>query len=486
MKHHSVLRSLPWLTGLAFAVLYALISLVNHYNFRTYALDLGYYTQALWQYSRLHPAREWMINGAGHLMLGDHFDLYLPLLSPLRYLFGNQTLLLVQIVAVAAGGVGAYRYAQSRLGSLKAGLWAMGIFYAFYGVLSAVAYDYHSVVVAAALFPWWWLQVHENRPLRAWGLWLMMLAAQENVSLWLFFCGLGSLLRTDLSERLKFHLSGMMLLAGFWFIGTVGWLMPALRGAERYPLFWYSILGPDPWQAFLNVLSHPLDSMGLWFVNHTPDNRWDHIKAETWIFLTISGLPLLMIQRMWLWTVLPLLGQKFWHDLPSVWSVHHQYNVEFAPLFALGLTDFIHNLNAVKVRRITAVILLFAVTGISIRLMDRTEAFSDKARIRFYAAEHYHQPAFHASAARNLLKTLPPEASVSAQGPFVPHLALSDSVYQFPLHHQRTRYIILATKASPYPMDTLNFQHLTRKLLADPAYQITTPDSSFFILKRMY
>lgn len=482
----TIQRILPWLLGAFFAFIYGLISLVNHHNFRTYALDLGYYTQALHQYSQLRLAREWMINGAGHLMLGDHFDLYLPLLSPLRYLSGNQTLLLVQIVAVVWGGLGVYRYARLRLDNLKAGLWAMGIFYAFYGVFSAIAYDYHSVVVAAALFPWWWLQVYENRLLRAWGLWLLMLAAQENVSLWLFFCGLGSLLRNDLSECLKFHLLGMMLLAGFWFIGTVGWLMPALRGTERYPLFWYSILGPDPWQAFLNVLSQPLDSMSLWFVNHTPDHRWDHVKAETWIFLTISGLPLLMIQRMWLWTVLPLLGQKFWHDVPSVWSVHNQYNVEFAPLFALGLTDFIHNLNTAKTRRIAAVVLLCAVTGVSIRLMDRTEAFSDKARIRFYAAEHYRQPAFHASAARKLIKTLPPEASVSAQSPFVPHLALRDSVYQFPLHHQRTRYIVLATKASPYPMDTLNFQHLTRKLLEDPAYEITTPDSSFFILKRMY
>jgi uncharacterized membrane protein len=484
MKRPALLSILPGLLAVFFALIYGLISFGNHYNFRTYALDLGYYTQALHQYGRFQLAREWMINSAGHPMLGDHFDLYLPLFSPLSRIFGSWTLLLIQIVALLLGGIGAYRYAQHRLQSRHGGLWAMGIFYAFYGVFSAVAFDYHSVVVAASLFPWWWFSVYENHPLKAWTLWLFMLAAQENVALWLFFCGIGSLLRTDIADRMRFQLVGMILLAGLWFVVLVGWLMPSLRETEHYALFWYASLGSDPWQAFLQVIRHPLDALGLWFINHTSDTSHNGIKTETWIFLLLSGLPLLMVQRMWLWTILPLFGQKFWHDLPIVWSVHHQYNIEFAPLFALGLTDFVKDIHMRIIRRLVGVLLLAGVVGVSIRLMDNTRAFSDKTRIRFYTAEHYRQPSFNASAARRLLNTLPPGASVCAQSPFVPHLALRDSIYQFPLHHPRTQYIILAPKASPYPMDTVRFRDLAQTLLSNPDYEIQTPDSAFFILKK--
>lgn len=485
MRRPALPLFLPWLLAASFALLYGLISLVNHHNFRTYALDLGYYTHALHQYSRFRLAREWMINGAGHPMLGDHFDLYLPLFSPLRYLFGSWTLLLIQIAALLFGGAGAYHYGLTRLQNRHGGLWAMGLFYTFYGVFSAVAFDYHSVVVAASLFPWWWLSVYRNRPFKAWTLWLFMLAAQENVALWLFLCGIGSLLRTDIAEGMRSHLAGMTVLAVLWFVGLVGWLMPTLRGAESYPLFWYAALGPDPWQAFLQILRHPLDTLSLWFINHTSDPTLNGIKTETWIFLILSGLPLLMIQRMWLWTVLPLLGQKFWHDLPIVWSVHHQYNIEFAPLFALGLTDFLSDISIRKLRHVAGLILLASVVGVSIRLMDNTRAYSDKTRIRFYSTEHYRQPSFNAPVARRLLKSLPSGASVSAQSPFVPHLALRDSIYQFPLHHRNTRYIVLATAAPTYPLDTVRYQNLLQELLSDPRYEILTPDSVFFLLKRV-
>ena len=65
-----------------FASLYSFISLVNHYNFRTYALDLGLYTNALYDYLHLQWNDSSVFKEINENLLADHFDLYLIIFSP--------------------------------------------------------------------------------------------------------------------------------------------------------------------------------------------------------------------------------------------------------------------------------------------------------------------------------------------------------------------------------------------------------------------
>ena len=86
-----------------FAVLYTLISFLNHYLFRTYALDLGLYTQALDVYMSGNMPTTSMFQEDYKVLLADHFDFYLPLFSPLKFIFGTYTLLVVQIFDLRIG-----------------------------------------------------------------------------------------------------------------------------------------------------------------------------------------------------------------------------------------------------------------------------------------------------------------------------------------------------------------------------------------------
>src|SRR5271156_7162266 len=87
-------------TVIIFGIIYVLISFVNHFNFRTYALDLGLYNNALYSYSHFHWNNSSVMQSAPENLLTDHFDIYLILFSPLSLIFGSYTLLVVQIVAV--------------------------------------------------------------------------------------------------------------------------------------------------------------------------------------------------------------------------------------------------------------------------------------------------------------------------------------------------------------------------------------------------
>ena len=88
---------------------YSLLSLVNHSLFKTYTLDLGIYTNALFDYAHFRLPDCSMFKSRDMLLLCDHFDLYLVLLSPLVYVFGSWTLLVVQIAAMIFGGIGIYK-----------------------------------------------------------------------------------------------------------------------------------------------------------------------------------------------------------------------------------------------------------------------------------------------------------------------------------------------------------------------------------------
>ena len=88
------------------------------------------------------------------LALSDHFDLYLMLLSPLVYVFGTYTLLIVQIAAVLLGGWGVYKLIGLYTDDDGMPLLAMAAFLFSFGVIHPFAFDYHSNVLTAMMLPW--------------------------------------------------------------------------------------------------------------------------------------------------------------------------------------------------------------------------------------------------------------------------------------------------------------------------------------------
>ena len=135
-------------------VLYCLISLVNHFLFKTYALDLGLYTHAMYDYVHFRIDDCSMFKDVPQRVLSDHFDLYLVLFSPLIYLFGTYTLLVVQIVAVLLGGWGVYKLIGLYTDDDWMPLFASAAFLFSFGVIQPFGFDYHSNVVTAMLLPW--------------------------------------------------------------------------------------------------------------------------------------------------------------------------------------------------------------------------------------------------------------------------------------------------------------------------------------------
>jgi len=116
------------------------------------------------------------------------------------------------------------------------------------------------------------------------------------------------------------------------------------------------------------------------------------------------------------------------------------------------------------------------------RIMDHTIAYTDKTRIRFYQWTHYTRD-YDVKRAHQALKRIPADAIVSAQSPFLPHLALRDNIYQFPKRNDAA-YIVVSTNEGAYPLGAGELMAEILKLKASAEWAINYEDDGLIIFER--
>jgi uncharacterized membrane protein len=462
-----------------FLVIYSLICFVNHYNFRTYALDLGLYTRVLYDYSHFHFSYGEVFHNIPENMLGDHFDLLLMLFSPLYWVFGNSTLLIVQLAAIHIGAWGLYKLAQSSKLTKTISALVCIVFLSSFGIFSAVGYDYHSNVVAACLLPWFVLFFKEKKHTKSILIFMLILVAKENMALWLFFICTGFLVLYKEKAYTKVALVFSFFSIAY-FIVVVFLLMPSLSLIKNYNHFEFHILGNSFKEVVFNMVQHPVKAILLLFESPLPDEKLRYIKAETWFFWLISGGFLFFYRPVFLWMLIPIMMQKMYHDDSGKWSISGQYNIEFAPLAALCLIEILKTTTEKKQAWLSTATVFLSI-AVTIRLCDHTISFVDKTRIRFYQESHY-QSDFNNKEVYGLMNKIPKNAIVSAEGMFVPHLINRKMVYQFPIVKD-AQYILLSDDNHSYPLTKENMLKKIDSLNSSPNWSHTPQNSHLYLFE---
>lgn len=468
---------------LLFGLIYGVISLVNHAQFRTYALDLGLYTNSLYDYAHGQFSDGSLILEKGQTFnqLADHFDLYLVLFAPFGYLLKEQTLLWIQLIFILLGGIGVYRYFKDSDVNDLSSVGATLLYFVFFGTFAAVSFDYHSNTVAAALVPWFLLNVRKQKWINASVLLLFLWIGKENMSLWLTFICIGGLFLPQLKRSQRIFFGTSALLSLIVFIAITQMIMPLLTPGGKYLHFHYSILGSDAKEALIYLASNPIQGLRLLFTNHSEDPSGDFVKLELFILLTLSGLPFLLKRPQYLIMLLPILAQKLYHDRIGIWGVNGQYAIEFAPILAIGVFEAIRSLKLSNKKHVIYSVCILA--GLStLRTMDRTVFYTDKARLRIYQAKHYQRP-YDISPVMNALNQIPKDVAVSAQSPFTAHLAWRDKCYQFPKVAD-AQFLLLNKHEVTYPLSQTQFNAKLERLLAEDNWEILFEEKGTYLFKR--
>jgi uncharacterized membrane protein len=444
-----------WAIVAVFACVYATISFINHYQFRTYSLDLGMFNQAIYDFAHLRWNHFTLDPTALELnYFGDHFSPITLLYAPFYYIFGSYTLLIIQIIAIIAGGLGIYKYASQKLASEKLALWLLLQFYGVWGIYYALSFDFHNNVVGAMFVPWLVYYYEKKNVKMTLLFYFLFVIAKENMSLWGAFIFLGLWLKNkgwqNLSGTLRYELP--LFIGSFLYFGLlVAWLMPLIRqGQGLDQLDRYAHLGSSLPEILKTMIKSPKYVFSLFF--ETPftflNNPIVGIKSELHFVVLLSGGLCFFYRPYYALMLLPIYAQKFLSNNYYFWGISCQYSIEFVPIVVLAVLDVAKGIESPKQKAYLLAFFALLTHIVTYSTMDNSVCYFNKKNIRFYQADHY-SPEMPLATIYAIMDTLPNDIPISVSSTLSPHLYQRQKLYNFPIVKDAA-YIFLLTRMKPY------------------------------------
>ena len=458
-------------------VVYCLISLVNHYLFKTYALDLGLYTHAMYDFLHGRIDDCSMFKDQPQSILGAHFDLYLFFLSPLILVFGSYTLLVVQIVAVLLGGWGIYKLIGLYTDDDWLPILATATLFFSFGVIHPFAFDYHSNVLTTMMLPWLLYFIKKRRFWQSSLMVVLFVLGKENLSLWLFFIAIGLMWDYRKDRKTLWYLLAYALfgLAYFLIINMI--VMPKIGGEG---ISRYHHLGNNYAEIALQLITHPGEALRLLFANTSGFEHYDGVKEEFFICALATGLLFTILKPNYFLMLIPLIGQKMLSSYRLFWGVSLQYSVEFMPILVISSFLVIIKLKHKVLRMILAVALLVSTLLTTFYTIGVPKGFVLVDHICIYQGRHYEQKKFDVHFAYEVIKQIPDDASVCAYTMFVPHLCIRPEIYDFQsvASHIDAEYVLITEQQFNMPLG----EKPTMRERND--YETVATDGNLFLLRR--
>jgi uncharacterized membrane protein len=479
-----------WTIILFFACVYFSISIYNHYNFRTFAYDLGIKNQVLWDYAHgrmnyntLMPELHGQIN-----VLANHFEPVLFIFAPLYYIFGSYTLLLVQIGCILFGGYGLYKYIAEISGDRIFASLGMAMFYAMWGVFGALSFDFHTNVIGAVMVPWIFYAIQRKKH---W-IWIVtlifILMCKENIALWMVFVGIGIFFHWRKDKKRRMIGLFTAFISAVYFVGVMKYAMPYFAdGKINYLHFKYSALGSDWSESIHTIITRPGYAIRLLFENHVEGgdiafNEKAKMQLHTFVFL--SGGIFLLLRPQFLIMLIPIYAQKMFSDDSVKWSVFQQYSIEFVPIMVLATFCFINKSNNPTVKILAGLLFFlgaFDVTKEYVGLWKPSPYGTELAN--FYQRSHY-QREIPLKEMHQLIQAVPEKASVSATFYLVPHMANRKQIYQYPDTWYADYILTINDGKCNYPLDSATYQPTLDSILHTGKWGIELKTEHGYLLKR--
>ncbi|MBC7382361.1 MAG: DUF2079 domain-containing protein [Bacteroidia bacterium] len=474
---------------LFFFLVFCSVTFLNHYFFRTSALDYGIYNQALYQCAHFKtPVTTLLIQQDAVPYLGLHISLWVPVLSPLYWLFGSYTLLLVQNIALLFCGIGIYKVASQKLCNHTLALLITLQFYVSFAIYAALASDFHDNVIGACFFPWLFFYYSHDKKLPTFICFIAMLISKENFAIWLPFIIIGMVLINKQWQAKQWLFPFcLILLSALWFSAAAAWIMPQLSPRGTFEqLSRFSHLGKSLNEILLTIITKPLYVIALFFNSNAPNDADELIKHELlWTLLFSGGLAVLW-RPAFLLMILPLLMQKLWNKEIVFWGINYHYNIEFAPVIAIAIVMLLETFINRKIRMVLISVLLISTLAITIiKMQNRISYFYDSVKENVFNKDHYKSFYKPSIINKGLLK-IPADASLSAHVNLAPHLAFRDTIYHFPFIKNAKFIAVFDPATNNYPLNENNYRHLVDSLKNSKHWELVFYESSLLILKKRY
>lgn len=489
-SHPRYLKALLYCLVFSLVLLHVFIVCINHYYFKTYAFDYGVYNFAFYDFAHLRvSACPVYMYSEPVTFLQDHFSLTLLLFSPFYWmltpLFGTYTLLVIQWLCIVFGALTTYKLIQHKTQNDFVSLVSVIYYLTLYGRFSSYQSDCNLVIIGSAFLPAFIYYFEMKQWMQTTGCFIFLLLNREDTALTLFFISLMLFILHSKNRQLRIIAMAYGIAALVFFSIVFQWIIPALEDSnKKYSLFNYEALGSNPLEALTFVLQHPLDTLRLFFVNHTGEPGADSVKWIFYLVYFISGGFVLMFRPVYLIAFIPLIAKKMLNDESFRWG-HEGYNgVEVAAMLPILVFSILSEFKSKTIKWLLILIALVGTISVSVYYMRHMSpsyyGFNKYSPLNpsLYAADYPVQELTEA------LKQIPDTAAVSASGRVLPHLAFREKIYHFP-QMKDAEYVAICRLGSLFPVSLEQFNHISDSLKHHPNWQILMDKKECLVLRKI-
>lgn len=400
----------PWtwsviIVALAHAVWMSVLQVNAHRGLGMFAYDVGLYDQGVWLLSRGEAP---FVTLMGRNMLGDHASLILFLVVPLFWIIpGTATLLVVQACVIAAGAIPIYLFARKVLSSDGMGMCAAVLWLANPAVNGTGMENFHpdsflGLFLPAALYALY---------MKKWRMYAVMvffcLLVKEDVLLVMVPLGLFVAVRYDRRRGLLTVLASLFATVVGMFVLMRSLIGVPTRNAWRIP---YGGVGGFLREVFTNPVG-----VGRYLVSE------DRALYVFQMFAPFAAV--CVLSPWWMLISIPVIASNivstFWYQH----SIQYHYSLVAVPALVFATVFGIRAL-AARWRRVvmagvvSCTLVTFVLWGQHSLAVKPRPVLSPNAPV--------------AVAARDIVRTIPDDAVVSAYDPLVTYLAHRKEIYFFP------------------------------------------------------
>ncbi|PTN10291.1 DUF2079 domain-containing protein [Mangrovibacterium marinum] len=458
MNPKSVLNTRNYIL-LLFCLLFLSIPVLNHYFYRTSALDLGIFNHAIYNYAHfktsyfslgLTPQETGIIE-----CLGNHFSPLIFLLAPFYFIFGTYTLLIVQVAFIIAGGIGSYRYSSLLTENEFTKQTVMIHFFCIWGIYSALAFDFHLNVIAAMLVPWLFVFNKKGNIKSLLLVSILILLTRENMSLWLafIFTGLWIDKKLRFSGFTKLIYPAAIAISIIYFVTVTSYIMPGFVPYESSgQLARYSHLGNNLSEIVKTIILEPFQSVKMLFSNTKQGDIYQPIKTELHLMVLLAGGWLFLFRPSFLVMLVPIYFQKLLSNDPGMWGINYHYSIEFVPILSLLFIEVTSGINHKKwLYPVTLSILVLTASSTTYTFFHRKSIWYTEVKANPFSPTHY-KSNLQIQTINHQLNTIPQNSAVSCHYSLAPHLAYREEIYHFPNIKNAEYIVLLKNTTSFYPL----------------------------------
>lgn len=470
-----------------FAIVYSLISIVNHIQLRTYALDLGMFNHALYSFAHFKKAIFTLgIDGKEMPFLGTHFSPIMILYVPLYYIFGSYTLLVIQILVILSGGVVLYKMSLQHFDhkSIYPKIIVLH-FFSIWGIYSALSFDFHNNVVAAMLVLWFFYFMQQRKLVLSSVFFVLVLLSQENMAIWMIFILIGIIIQNRKQfkiNKLKFEIS-LLIIAVLYSYLIIRIVMPSFQESEVNMQFSrYSLLGNSFSEIIATTLKRPFYTISLLFKNTINDPVYDGIKMELHYMVIVSGGILLFFRPYYLLMLIPIYALKLFSNDYNFWGINLHYSIEFVPIISLAFIDILKSIKKYQKHVALGILILTVVFNI-VKLNSRQSKWYDKTNSKFYSSRHYN-PNLNLKEIKEGLKLIDQKENISVSSCLAPHLAFREKIYHFPIIKDSKLIALIKNNRTTYPLNKEKYQTEIEKFKTSEDFKIIYESDDLIILEK--